>query len=222
MITAGVGGVRSWADAGLLAELRARVHLDQQARLRSPDVDWREVQEVDAANLAWFRGVLAELGWPDRSAAGEDGALQAWLLAQHADSDPAFQRHCHRLLGDAVARGEGSRSELAYLTDRVLLAQKLPQLHGTQLTARGGRWTPRRLADPDGVDARRAAVGLPPLADYLATFAADPPPPNRVTIPCACGAESVVEGPEPGKPFELTCAACVRTTTLILTEVDGR
>jgi hypothetical protein len=42
---------------------------------------------------------------------GEDGAHAAWLLAQHADRDPAFQRRCLDLLTQAVAGREASPCE---------------------------------------------------------------------------------------------------------------
>jgi hypothetical protein len=47
----------------------------------------------------------------------------AWLLVQHADHDPAFQRVCLELLGGAVRAGEADVRHHAYLTDRVLLAE---------------------------------------------------------------------------------------------------
>jgi hypothetical protein len=63
-----------------------------------PEPDWEIVATVDADNLAWLKEVVAEVGWPGQSMVGEDGAHAAWLLAQHADQDPAFQRRCLELL----------------------------------------------------------------------------------------------------------------------------
>lgn len=70
----------------------------------------------------------------------------------------------------AVEAGEASRRELAYLTDRVLLFEGRQQVYGTQLAARGGKWVPDNLRDPGTADERRAAVGMTPLAEYLARF----------------------------------------------------
>jgi hypothetical protein len=50
------------------------------------------LQAVDAANTARMKRIVAERGWPGRSLVGDDGAQAAWLLVQHADHDPAFQR----------------------------------------------------------------------------------------------------------------------------------
>jgi hypothetical protein len=74
----------------LRAELLHRSEQDQAVRCM-PEPDWEIVATVGADNLAWLKEVLAEVGWPGQSMVGEDGAHAAWLLAQHADQDPAFQ-----------------------------------------------------------------------------------------------------------------------------------
>jgi Family of unknown function (DUF6624) len=90
----------------------------------------RVLASVDADNLAWLKDVIAEVGWPGRSMVGKDGAHAAWLLAQHADRDPAFQRRRLDLVTQAAARGQASPAELAYLTDRGLLAEGKSQEYG--------------------------------------------------------------------------------------------
>jgi hypothetical protein len=79
------------------------------------------VRAVDAANTARMKRIVAERGWPGRSLVGDDGAQAAWLLVQHADHDPAFQRACLELLGQAVQAGEADARQHAYLTDRCVL-----------------------------------------------------------------------------------------------------
>ena len=56
------------------------------------------------------------------------------------------------------------KAQLAFLTDRVLLAEGKPQEFGTQATGRKGQWIPCSLRDPGRVDQRRAAMSLGPLA----------------------------------------------------------
>jgi len=71
-----------------------------------------------------------------------------------------------------VAAGEMRASSLALLEDRVRLREGKPQLYGSQVTRNpAGQWEARDLEDPEKVDERRASVGLPPLAEYLAGFA---------------------------------------------------
>jgi Family of unknown function (DUF6624) len=163
-------------DDGLRAELLRRVEKDQVAR-KALDAD--AMREADGENLPWLKEVVAAHGWPGASLVGADGAHAAWLLAQHADAEPAFQRQCLGLIGAAVEAGEASLLEYAYLTDRVLLAEGRSQVYGTQVTRRDGAWVPRDLRDPELVDERRAAAGLEPLAEYLQRFGDYPVPPAR-------------------------------------------
>jgi hypothetical protein len=142
---------------------------------------------------------------------GEPASHAAWLLAQHADRDPEFQRQCLDLLVAAATAGEASPCDVAYLTDRVYLAEGRPQEYGTQVTARDGRWVPRRLRDPDHIDDRRSAVGLEPLADYLTRFGEAQPN----TLPCqACGTIIEFWMPDPGQRIQLACPGCGWSTPL--------
>jgi hypothetical protein len=124
-------------NPGLRAELLRRMERDQVAR-RADDLE--AFGQVDAENLPWLKKVITVIGWPGRSIVGDDGASAAWLLVQHADSDPAFQRQCLELLTVAASHGEATKAQVAYLTDRVLLAEGEPQEFGTQAIGRNGQW----------------------------------------------------------------------------------
>lgn len=207
--------------AELRAELLRRAERDQDARGQA-ERDWEPVAAVDAENLPWLKQVIAGNGWPGRSLVGEDGAHAAWLLAQHADRDPAFQRACLTLMTEAARQGEASHSELAYLTDRVLLAEGQPQEYGTQLAGRDARWQPRQLRDPGTVDQRRAAVGLGPMADYIAGMTGHLGAPKPAEITCAdCGATIETWLPDPGEQAEITCPGCGWTTTVWIGNGEG-
>src|SRR5207244_6160203 len=91
-------------------------------------------EAIDADNTAWLKDVVRRHGWPGCSLVGAEAANAAWLLVQHADRDPAFQRECLSLMEAAVAAGDASPADLAYLTDRVLRAEGKPQRYGTQFT----------------------------------------------------------------------------------------
>jgi hypothetical protein len=87
-------------DDGLRGELLRRVDKDQAARL-ARDAD--AMTEADSENLPWLKELIAARGWPGASLVGADGAHHAWLLVQHVDADPVFQRQCLDLLTEAVA-----------------------------------------------------------------------------------------------------------------------
>ena len=110
--------------------------------------------------------IIASHGWPGSTLVGEDGAKAAWLLVQHADHDVPLQERCLALLRDAVAEGEASSADLAYLTDRVCVNRGREQIYGTQFHGEGSEYRPRPIADPATLDERRAAVGLDPFAAY--------------------------------------------------------
>src|SRR5947207_306251 len=144
----------------LLDELLRRRDADQSARSAVPQGGrdaFQRALAVDEDNAAWLDKVLDTVGWPGRSLVGEEGAHAAWLLAQHADRRPGLQRRCLQLLEAAVAAGEAAAADLAYLTDRVLLASGEAQIYGTQFTAQDGRYVACRLRDPKTVDDRRAS-----------------------------------------------------------------
>jgi hypothetical protein len=118
-----------------------------------------------------LRDVMDKHGWPDARLVGADGASAAWLVAQHADHDVAFQRRALELMCPAVAAGTADATELAYLEDRVAVNSGRAQIYGTQFGGcEDGRPVPRPLADDAGVHERRAKVGLQPLDEYLAQF----------------------------------------------------
>jgi hypothetical protein len=161
----------------LRAELLERADRDQAARSslgpHGSHDEWQQiVAPVDDANTAWLRGVVTAHGWPGHALAGEDGAHAAWLLVQHAPLD--FQEECLPLLEEAVAGGDASPRDLAYLRDRVLMFRGEPQIYGTQYMVKDGvleLWTVR---DPEGLDERRAALGLEPEHENRARLLAWP------------------------------------------------
>jgi hypothetical protein len=131
--------------------------------LRSIQEKSRKLGEIDRKNRARLQQIVATVGWPGTTLVGSDGAHAAWLLVQHADADPPFQKSCLALMRGA-RKGEVAAIDVAYLTDRVRVAEGKKQLYGTQLEH---DFTPQPIEDVENVDRRRAEAGLPPLADYL-------------------------------------------------------
>ena len=163
----------------LRSEIAARVAIDQAVQQELSD-RIQSGQPADAAvarrdsvfnaNLEWMRLVFAKHGWPGRQLVGDEGSHGAWLLLQHADQDTALQHTALQLLEVAVRSGDASARDLAYLTDRVRVAERRPQVYGTQLQYDGrGCASPRPSEEPAQLDARRASVGLEPVAQYIQT-----------------------------------------------------
>lgn len=148
--------------------LQWRAYLDQRARapFNAASLVLR-LLDIDRRNTRYMQQLVAAVGWPGQSLVGHRGAFAAWLLVQHADRELAFQQQCLGLLTAAVAAGEAEARHLAYLVDRVRVAEGKPQVYGTQC---GWHGQPRPIENPQQVDERRAAVGLEPLAEYLAAM----------------------------------------------------
>lgn len=123
-----------------------------------------EMVKTDRENREWLKTIVERHGWPGKTLVGTDGAHAAWLLVQHADLD--FQRDCLRRM-ERSRPGEVAKVDLAYLSDRVRLAEGKPQVYGTQIEIKDGRWQPRDVEDPQNLDRRRKEIGLPPIAEYL-------------------------------------------------------
>jgi hypothetical protein len=152
------------------ASLRGR-HIDQALRdtlvkMGRDDQAERElalqghpVVGHDNDRIQLLKQIIAEYGWPGISLVGEEAANAAWLVAQHADEDLAFQRQCLSLVEKAHAAGDATGMHLAYLTDRVFSAEGKQQLYGTQ-------GAPQYSAQEKArVEARRKKLGLPSMAE---------------------------------------------------------
>ncbi|MGO9828602.1 MAG: DUF6624 domain-containing protein [Myxococcaceae bacterium] len=127
-----------------------------------------EMEAVHRRNAVRLGQLVDAHGWPGRTAAGEDGAEAAWLVVQHAIGEPGLQRRCLPLLEAAAAAGEVPPLQPALLADRIRYFEGRPQLYGTTVGwDNQGRLTPGPLEAPETVDARRALLGLPPLAVFL-------------------------------------------------------
>lgn len=123
--------------------------------------------ETDGANTAWLKSDIAANGWFLISTSGEMASRTAWLMAQHADRDPAFQKEVLAMLEPLVATKETSAANYAYLLDRVAVGENRPQRYGTQgRCAAKDVWEPFELEYPDRVEALRAEADIGTLAEY--------------------------------------------------------
>jgi hypothetical protein len=148
-------------DRRVRAELAATGELYQGYAPRMEDVHRRNAEDLLA--------IVREHGWPGRALVGEDGMHAAWLVLQHAIGQPEVQRGCLPLMREAVAHGDATAAQVAYLEDRIAFFERRPQRYGTQFDwDERGFMNPWPIEDPEGVDARRAEVGLPPLAERIA------------------------------------------------------
>ena len=179
-----------------VTELRARVAREQAMREALTTPRWTQdlpplaaswwmggyslrYGVVDCPNTEWLRKQLAEIGWFDIPTYGEEADGNAWLLVQHADRTPEFQREVLAHL-QSLPKEKTSQRHVAYLWDRVARAQGKPQRYGTQgMCQPDGTWKPHEVEDPAHLDERRVALGMEPIEQHARTFTACPKPASK-------------------------------------------
>lgn len=130
-----------------------------------------EAAHLQAADL--LESAFDAIGWPGPAKVGDDGAAAAILILQHAISRPDLQRRGLELMLDAIPEGQANPIDAAYLADRIAVFEGRGQIFGTQFDwDAAGQLSPAPVNEPEALDARRASVGLPPLADTLAEMRA--------------------------------------------------
>lgn len=163
-----------------------------------------KIEQIDQENAVRLKEILFEIkGWPSITRFGTEAPKAAWLIALHATHNPAFQADCLRQMM-ALPGGEVDLIDRVYLEDRVLISSGQPQKYGTIWNIKSDPATdvfdvvPSQMEDPANVDARRAQVGLPPLATQKAQMwqSLIKPP----TIAPASPVPPVVSSPSPQPP----------------------
>jgi hypothetical protein len=140
----------------------------------------RRQDELDRKNMARLAEIVEAHGWPGRSLVGEEASRAAFLILQHAGL--GSQKKYFPLLRRAAAKGEARPADAAMLEDRILMREGRKQIYGTQVRSgpeTGGKLELYPVEDEGRVDERRAAVGLPPLAEYLKAFGLDYKPARK-------------------------------------------
>jgi hypothetical protein len=121
----------------------------------------------DDTDLTKVEVILDKRGWLGPDVVGGEGNEALFLVIQHADL-PVQEKYLP-MMRAAVEANNAQPSSLSLLEDRVALGEGRPQTYGSQIGF--NKATAKNyilpLADPDHVDARRSAVGLEPLAEYV-------------------------------------------------------
>ncbi len=90
------------------------------------------------------------------------------LLYIHADQHPSLQKAAVERYKTLLLQGAIKPRHISWLADRQAILENGKQIYGYQTRCEGGRAVlDPPLRDPLHVDARRAAIGLPALAEHL-------------------------------------------------------
>lgn len=136
-------------DSVLLASRRAHLHKN------------------DSLNLLKIDRIVSEYGWLGPNIIGYQGNTTIFLVIQH--SNHSAQVRYLPILRNAVSEGNASASDLAYLEDRVLVAQGKKQIYGTQVKRDtiSGSYIVHPIENPEKINFRRKQVGLGSIENYL-------------------------------------------------------
>lgn len=168
------------SDPALAAQLAKRYARDQAAEQAvihahgfngskagvTQSASMRHLLAIQKTDLEWFKPIVDAHGFPTVQQVGLEGVEHAWMLVQHADTDPAFQAKVLAELKPRLSVEPFLKSDYALLFDRVRIAQHQNQLYGTQFTTRDGRMVMQPTDDVAQLDARRAGMNLMPISDY--------------------------------------------------------
>jgi len=133
---------------------------------------WKIQKKIDLDNQTWLREIIIKNGWPGISLVGEKGDNAAWLIVQHSDNDVPFQEYCLKYLIKAASENETNTSNVAYLTDRILINNGYKQKYGTQFSLirdndnKAINLEFKPIEDSIYVDRYRKYIGLPSLQRY--------------------------------------------------------
>lgn len=128
------------------------------------------LQQIHFRNSESLKAIIHENGWPSAELFSHEAEAAAFMVIQHADYDPIFQRACHLLLLESAQCGETYElGFLAFLTDRILCNDGRPQRFGTQIReVSNGCFVPKPMEDPDNIELLREHANLKEtLPDYL-------------------------------------------------------
>jgi len=118
---------------------------------------------ADREDLIVVEALIAKYGWPGKTLAGTEGSTGAWLVIQHAPLD--VQKKYLEMMTKAADAGELPGEAVAKTVDRIRIREGKPQLYGSQFHEVNGAWVPFPIEDEANVDARRAKLGMPSMAE---------------------------------------------------------
>jgi hypothetical protein len=168
-------------DADLRTELLEMARADQEARERLMAVITlgdpesfrtkeaqnaiQEMAAVDDSNQTRLDEIVSQRGWPGAALVGSEGASSALLIIEHSGIDA--KKSYLPILRQAVDDGLEEPSQLAKLEDEVSVANTGYQIYGTEISLDTGVPVLVPILDPEGLDARRAEMGLEPMEEHL-------------------------------------------------------
>ncbi len=166
-------------DSNLVEELASMEVMDQLAASNwKPPEEFKDLTQdewnakkdsIYRTHAERLKEIIEETGYPGINRVGKDGEYNFWLMVQHADFDPEFQKMVLEKMKEEVEKDNADKNNYAMLVDRVKINTNQKQVYGTQVTYNTdiGQATPKPLLDSLLVNERRKKVDLGPIEEYL-------------------------------------------------------
>ena len=152
-------------------ELKEMIVLDQIAA--SPrGLEWAKYNDsVFNSHGIRVKKMFDKYGFLGFDKVGKKGSYDFWLIVQHSNTFPEFQKKVLKEMDKQVKKKNANAEDYAYLFDRVATNSGAKQKFGTQVSyamETTGRAFPKNgLLDPVNVDQSRKEYNLGPLKEYL-------------------------------------------------------
>lgn len=158
---------KSFADQIVMmknADLAFRDKLIQSGELSSGYN--AEMEQIHNENSEKLNEIINIIGYPTIDKVGKEANEAAWLIIQHAISQPRFMKKCAELLSIEVSHKNAEPKQLAYLTDRIAVFEGKLQIFGTNFDwDESGDLNPNNYDDLIKVNQRRKSIGLNTLEE---------------------------------------------------------
>ena len=161
----------------LADELKKMAEVDQIAAYipqgeyeKMSNEEWNSFKDsVFTTHQKRLKQIFDKYGFVGFDLAGEEGSGNFWLMVQHSDHNPNFQKEVLEKMKIEVDKGNAIPSNFGLLVDRVNLNTGKKQIYGTQVTynMETGQAYPKPLEDSLKVNERRKPIGLEPIEEYL-------------------------------------------------------
>ena len=121
------------------------------------------MSKQDSLNQIVVLQIIDNYGWMSMNEIGKKGNSALWLVIQHAQLE--IQEKYYPIMQAAVVNNKASKTDLAYLQDRILIRQGKKQLYGTQYKIDSVSKVMKlwKIEDPENLNKRRETIGLSPM-----------------------------------------------------------
>lgn len=126
---------------------------------------WEVVEAKDKIFEQQVAEIIDKYGWLGISQVGRRGNTTLWLVVQHGSV--VSKKKYAELLKESVLKNESQAQHYVRLIDRMLINSNEAQLYGSQIDYESNEEPVFfEIKEPEFVDQRRSALGLPSLQEF--------------------------------------------------------